>query len=148
MKVVLRSDVTNVGHKGDIKEVKDGYARNFLIPKGLAIHANKGVIDQAVSMRKARGAREVKDRELATAIVVQLEATVINVKARVGAEGKLFGLIGSAEIVAAVTAQLSIDLDRHAVRLDTPIKSLGSHEVIVRLHQDVDAKLKIEVVSG
>jgi large subunit ribosomal protein L9 len=148
MKIVLREDVKNVGQKGDIKEVADGYARNFLIPKGLALFANKGVVAQASSMRKAREARELKERNEATELAAKVASATVTVSARVGTEGKLFGSVKPVEIINAVSSQLGIQLDRHALRIENTIKSLGAHEVEVHLHPEINATLKLDVVAS
>lgn len=148
MKVLLRSDVNSLGRKGDIKEVKDGYARNYLIPRGLALKATKGVEQQAASMRRAREQREAQQREEATALATKLEQTPVTVTARVGAEGKLFGSITPADIINAIDKQLSLAVDRHALRIDAPIKALGEHTVSVQLHDDVSATIRLDVVAA
>lgn len=148
MKILLRDDVKNVGLKGDIKEVKDGYARNYLIPRGLALKANKGVEQQAASMRKAREQREAQDRDAAKELATKLEAAPLTINARVGEEGKMFGSITAAEIVNAIGKQLDMQVDRHKLHLDAPIKTLGEHEAKVQLHTDVTATVKLNVVAA
>ena len=146
MKVVLRADVVNVGKKGDILDVADGFARNFLIPKGQAFRATKGVEKQAASMRRSRDVQDAKEREAGEAVARVLVPTVIRVPARAGAEGRLFGSVTSADVVEAVKAQTGVDLDRRRLHLDESIKSLGSHEVPVKLHADVEFRITVEVV--
>jgi large subunit ribosomal protein L9 len=145
MKVVLRADVTNVGKKGDILDVADGFARNFLLPKGHAIKATEGIVAQAQAMRRSRDLRDAKDRESAETIARTLVPQVIRLKARAGSEGRLFGSVTAAEIVAAVQEQTHVELDRRKLRLDEPIRSLGSHEVPVKLHSDVEFRITVEV---
>src|SRR5207253_9569305 len=102
MKVILRSDVADVGKKGDIVEVADGFARNYLVPKGFALKATNGNIEQAASMRRSRDIRDAKDRGAAEEIAQKLVPKIITVKAKAGAEGRLFGSVTSADVAAAV----------------------------------------------
>lgn len=148
MRVVLRNDVDTVGRKGDIVEVSPGFARNFLIPKGHAIVATDGVMAQAAAMRRARDVKDARDREGAEAIARRLVATPVRVSARAGAEGKLFGSVTAADVVGAVQAETGIELDRRRVHLDEPIRSLGTHEVPVKLHRDVEFRVTVEVVPA
>ena len=147
MKVILRSDVDNVGKKGDILEVADGFARNYLVPKGLALRAAPGAVAQAASMRRAREVQDARDRDAAEAVARQLVSAVIRVPARAGAEGRLFGSVTSTDICSAVEAQTGAALDRRRLHLDEPLKALGVHEVAVRLHADVEFQLTVEVVA-
>ena len=147
MKVILRSDVTDVGKKGDIVEVADGFARNYLVPKGFALKATNGNIDQAASMRRARDIRDAKDRGAAEDVAQKLVPKVITVKAKAGAEGKLFGSVTSADVATAVQEQTGIEIDRRKLHLDEPIKSLGTHQVSTRLHTDVEFVITVEVVT-
>ncbi|MDQ1393020.1 MAG: large subunit ribosomal protein [Acidimicrobiaceae bacterium] len=148
MRVVLRSDVDHLGKRGDIREVADGYARNYLLPKGHAIVAGTGLDAQATAMRRARDRRDARDREAAEMVARQLVPKVIRILARAGAEGKLFGSVTSADVVAAVTEQTGIDLDRRRLHLEEPIRSLGTHEVPVKLHADVEFRVTIDVVRS
>jgi len=148
VKIVLRSDVAQVGKKGDIVDVSDGYARNFLVPKGLAFPATPGVAAQAASMRRGRDLRDANDRSAAEEIAKTLVPRVINITARAGAEGKLFGSVTTSEVADAVTAQTGIELDRRKLHLDEPIKALGTHLVPVKLHADVEFPITVEVVAS
>ncbi len=148
MKVVLRGDLDRVGKRGDILEVTDGYARNYLIPQGLAIPATQGIAHQANAMRRARDMRDAKDREGAEMIARKLVPMVITIPARAGAEGRLFGSVTTQDVVDAVQHQAGIELDRHRVVTSEPIKSLGTHEVAVRLHPEVQFQVTVEVVSA
>jgi large subunit ribosomal protein L9 len=147
MKVVLRADVEHLGQKGDLVDVADGYARNFLVPRGLALRATAGIQKQADAMRRNRDARDRRERETAQAIADQLTPT-IQIQARAGEGGRLFGSVTSSDIAAAVLAQLGVDVDRRHITLDEPLKELGVSEVAVRLHPEVTATLHVEVVSG
>lgn len=148
MKVILRSDISGVGKRGDIVNVADGHARNYLFPRGLAIVASDGAMDQAAKMRKARDLREAKDRDDALAQSNILTAKVITVVGKAGNEGRLFGSITAADIATAVAKQTGIEIDRRKVVVSDHIKTLGDHEVTVRLHSDVDTVLKLSVTAG
>lgn len=148
MKVILRSDISGVGKRGDIVNVADGHARNYLFPRGLAIVASDGAMDQASKMRKARDLREAKDRDDAIAQSNILASKVITVVGKAGNEGRLFGSITAADIATAVAKQTGVEIDRRKVVVGDHIKTLGDHEVTVRLHSDVDAILKISVTAG
>ena len=147
MRVVLRDDVENVGRKGDLIEVADGFARNYLVPRGLAMKATRGVVQQAEAMRRNREVRETRDREAAQAVADQLAGRRIEVRARAGEGGRLFGSVTAADIVDAVRAQTGVELDRRNTQLAEPLKELGAADVPVRLHTDVEVTLSIDVVS-
>ena len=148
MRIVLRADVDNVGKKGDIIDVADGFARNFLLPKGHAIPATDGVEAQATAMRRSRDLKDAKDREAGETVARKLVPMVIRVSARAGGEGKLFGSITSADVVSAVAEQAGVELDRRKVHLDEPIRTLGTHEVPVKLHADVQFRVTLEVTKA
>jgi large subunit ribosomal protein L9 len=148
MRVVLRADVDNVGKKGDIIEVADGFARNYLIPKGRAIAATKGVQSQADAMRRSRDKKDSADREAAENVARMLVPTVIQVQAKAGAEGKLFGSVTSTELAERVLAQTGVELDRRRIHMDDAIRSVGTHEVPVKLHAEVEFRLTVEVTPG
>ena len=148
MKVLLRSDVAGLGQKGDIVEVADGYGRNYLLPKGFAVLASRGVAAQAESMRLSRDQRDAVERAAAEELAARLGAASIAVSARAKGEGELFGSVSVTEIVDAVSAQLGVDLDRHLVHLDEPIRTVGSHQASVRLHPQVEVRLGVEVSAA
>ena len=147
MKVVLREDVEKLGRKGDLLEVADGYARNYLVPRGLAIVATKGVVNQATAMRRNRQIRDDRDKSAAQELATRLTLSPVQVTARAGEGGKLFGSVTSADIVAAVQEQTRVELDRRKVALAEPLKELGPAEVPVQLHADVTVMLAVEVVA-
>jgi len=147
MKVILRSDLDGLGKRGDIVDVSAGHARNFLFPKGHAIKASDGAIDQAGRMRQARDQRDNQARESAAAIASSLVPKVITIESKAGSEGKLFGSVTSADIVAAVKEQADIELDRKQVEVDT-IKTLGQHTVTASLHNDVSFPITVDVVAA
>lgn len=150
MRVVLRSDLDKVGKRGDIVDVADGYARNYLLPKGFAIKATSGVTAQANAMRRARDLKDAKDREAAEVIARKLVPMIIRIPARAGSgsQAKLFGSITAADVADAVEEQAKISLDRRRLQMDEPIKSLGTHEVPVKLHSDVMFRVTVEVVRS
>ncbi|MGA7757122.1 MAG: 50S ribosomal protein L9 [Ilumatobacteraceae bacterium] len=147
MKVILRSDLDGLGKRGDIVEVADGHARNYLLPKGHAITATEGAVDQAGRMRKARDQRDSSAREAATTIASTLVPKVILVSAKAGPEGKLFGSITSADVAGAVLEQTDIELDRRQIEVDV-IKTVGQHTVTASLHSDVSFPITIDVVAA
>ena len=148
MKVVLRQDVDTLGHKGDIVDVADGYARNFLVPRGLAMKASKGVVAQAEAMRRNRAARDARERAGAEEIAGRLIGSRVTVTARAGEGGKLFGSVTPADVAEAIAAAVATEIDRRNVQLDEPLKELGEVEVPVRLHPEVTAMVTVEVVAG
>lgn len=147
MKVILRDDIAGIGRRGDIVTVADGHARNYLLPRGLAIVASDGAVNQAAAMRRARDLREANDRAAAQTVAEALAAKTITVKAKAGNEGRLFGSVTSAEIVAALAAQAGVTLEKKKV-VAQPIRTTGTHEVLVRLHADVECTVKLSVVAG
>lgn len=147
MKVILRQDVDGVGRRGDIVTVADGHARNFLLPKGMAIVASDGAVNQANAMRKARDLREAADRAAAGTIAEALAAKTFTIKAKAGNEGRLFGSVTNGDIASALADQAGVRLDRKKI-VAQPIRTTGSHTAVVRLHADVECQIKISVVAG
>lgn len=148
MRVLLRSEVANLGKRGDICEVADGYARNYLLPKGYAIVANEQLDAQAATMRRAREIKDAHDRQAAETIARSLVRQVIRLPMRAGPEGRLFGSVTAANIVEAIAQQAGLEIDRHKLHLAEPIKSLGTHEVPLRLHAEVEFPVTVEVVPA
>jgi large subunit ribosomal protein L9 len=148
MKLLLRSDVSGVGKRGDIVDVADGYARNYLVPKGFAIKASAGVTRQAEMMRRSRAIKDATDRASAEEIARVLVPAVITIARRAGTEGRLFGSVTVADVAEAVQDQKGIELDRRDLHLDEPIKSLGQHYVNAKLHADVQFQISVEVVTA
>ena len=147
IQLILRDDVAGLGKRGDIVEVADGHARNFLLPKGKAIKASEGAVAQAARMRRARDLRDASDREAATTVASTLVPKVISVSAKAGVEGKLFGSVTATDIVAAVEQQTGIELDRKVLHIDDQIKTIGQHTVTAALHSDVSFPITLEVVA-
>jgi large subunit ribosomal protein L9 len=147
VKLILTADVSNLGAPGDLVDVKDGYGRYYLLPRGLAIPATKGAEKQVAQIRQAREAREIRDLGHAKEVAAQLKALPpVRLSARASADGgRLFGAITPAEVVAAVSAAGGPKLDRRSLNLADPIKALGRHNVAVRLHPEVSAEVALEV---
>lgn len=148
MKVLLRADVDGLGRRGDIVEVAGGFARNFLLPTGRAMKATDAMTAQAGAMRRSRDLRDAKDKEAAQAVAGVLSGKTLTISARSGAEGRLFGSVTTQDLADAVESQTGAVVDRRKIRLDEPIKSLGTHVVPVHLHADVEAELTVEVVPA
>lgn len=147
MKVLLRSDVAGVGRRGDIITVSSGHARNYLLPKGLAIEATQGAISQAQVMRRSRDQREAAERVEARTIgdTLSQRSFVISVKA--GKEGRLFGSVSTGDIVDAILQQAGITIDRKKISIVSPIRTVGEHTVSADLAADIEAVIKLSVVA-
>ena len=148
MKVILTHEVTGLGTAGDVVDVKDGYARNFLFRRGLATAWTKGGQKQVDSIAKGRETRAVKSLEEAKSIKGNLENGSVKVVAHAGQSGRLFGAVSPADVADAVKAAGGPELDRRRIEIPTPIKSVGSHQATVRLHPEVQATVKLDVVAG
>ena len=147
MKLILTHEVSNLGQPGDIVEVKDGYGRNFLLPRNYAIRWTKGGAKQVESIKAARDARAVHDLETAQSIKGNLESGAVNVPAQAGEGGRLFGAITVSDIADAL-AGAGAQVDKRRIEVGNPIKSLGSHTVTVRVHPEVVATVKLNVVAS
>ena len=147
MQVLLRSDVAGVGRRGDIVNVSSGHARNYLLPNGLAVAASEGTVRQSESMKKARQQKEAADRESATNLIADLAKRQITVAAKAGNEGRLFGSVSASDVVSAIAAQTGATVDRKAVVLGEPIRSLGDHPVTIEMH-GVSGTVTVSVVAG
>jgi large subunit ribosomal protein L9 len=147
MKVILQREVDKLGLPGDVVAVADGYARNFLIPRGLAAPASKGAERHADRLRMAHDTRVNKVLAQARDLAGKLTATPIRIKAKAGEEGKLFGSITVADLAKELEKAAGQEIDRKRIHLVEPIRSVGTHEVTVHLHPDVDAAVTVDVVS-
>ncbi|MGZ4132662.1 MAG: 50S ribosomal protein L9 [Actinomycetota bacterium] len=148
MKIILQKPVDKLGSPGDVAEVADGYARNYLIPRGLAIKAEKGALKQAETLKRAHVSRLSKQKGEYEAIASKLiSAGPVRIEARAGEEGKLFGSVTGSDIADAVAVQTGVAIDRKDVHLDEPIRSTGTHEVRVKLFHEVEPVLTVEVVA-
>jgi large subunit ribosomal protein L9 len=146
MEVILKEDVANLGHRGDVVKVADGYGRNFLLPRKLALQAtaaNKAVIEQ---MKSAAARRSATEKVQAEALLAQLEPVVLTFTRKSGESGHLFGSVTSADIASELAAR-GFDIDRRKIVLGDAIKALGNHEVSIKLHREVTAHLKVKVIG-
>jgi len=148
MKVILTHEVSDLGAAGDVVDVKDGYARNFLFRRGLATAWTKGGQKQVDAIAKGRATRAVKSREEAQSIKGNLESKSVTVPAHAGQGGRLFGAVSTADIAAAVKAAGGPELDKRTIEVPTPIKTTGTHAAMIRLHPEVRATIELEVVAG
>ena len=147
MKIILSQDVDKLGQKGDVVVVADGFARNYLVPKGLAMIASKGALKQAEMMKRARAEKEEKAREEATARAEKLQSQPIYISARAGEDGRLFGSVTKSDVARGLADQLGEEVDRHAITLEDPIRTLGSHHVEIPLAAGVSATITVEVIA-
>ena len=148
MKLILTNEVTGLGEPGDVVEVKGGYGRNYLIPRGLAMRWTRGAEKQIELIRRARSAREIRSQDDARAAAVTLSGLTVRIRVRAGAQGRLFGSVSSSDIADAVRAAGGPELDRRRIEIDTPIRTVGRHQVTVRLHPEVSATLEVDVAGA
>ncbi|MBA2554072.1 MAG: 50S ribosomal protein L9 [Geodermatophilaceae bacterium] len=148
MRLILTQEVSGLGTPGDVVEVKDGYGRNYLMPRGLAIAATRGAEKQIATIRRAREVREVRDVGQAADIKKQLEGLDVQLAARTGSGGRLFGSVTAADIADAIVRAGGPNVDRRKIELAGAIKSTGSHAVTVRVHDEVSAKVEVSVTPA
>jgi large subunit ribosomal protein L9 len=148
MKLILTQEVTGLGAPGDVVEVKDGYGRNYLIPRGFGVRWTKGGEKQITQIKRARGAREIRDLDHANEVKAQLEELKVTLATRAGDTGRLFGSVTVSDVADAVKASGGPDLDKRKIEIGQPIKTIGSHQVTVRLHPEASATVAVDVVAG
>ena len=148
MKVILTHEVSSLGNPGDVVDVKDGYARNFLFRRGLATAWTKGGQKQVDAIAKGREVRAISSLEEAKSVKGNLENGTVKVLAHAGASGRLFGAVSTADVADAVKAAGGPQLDRRKIEITQPIKTVGTHEALVRLHPEVQAKVQLDVIAG
>jgi large subunit ribosomal protein L9 len=148
MKLILTQEVSGLGAPGDVVEVKAGYGRNYLVPRSLAMAWNRGSEHQIEMIKRGRAAREIRGLDDAKEAAARLAGLKVRMQTRAGTGGRLFGSISTADIAAAVKKAGGPDLDRRKIEVQNPIKTIGSHQVAVRLHPEVSAKVDIEVVGS
>ena len=148
MKLILTQEVTGLGAPGDVVEVKDGYGRNYLVPRGEAIRWTRGAEKTVDSIKAARVSRAVRDHDHAAQIKAKLESAPVSVKVRSGEGGRLFGAVTVAEIAGALAEASGEQVDKRTIILGNPIKSLGSHQVSVKLHDEVSATVALNVIPA
>ena len=148
MKLILTQEVSGLGTAGDVVEVKDGYGRNYLMPRGLAIAWTRGGEKQLEAIRRARSVRDITDMDTAQSVKARLEATPVRLSARAGNAGRLFGAVTPADIAAAVSAAGGPAVDKRRIEMGNPIKTVGAHSVTVRLHPEIAATVQLDVVAS
>ncbi|MGB6520558.1 MAG: 50S ribosomal protein L9 [Candidatus Cybelea sp.] len=148
MKLVLFADVKPLGQKGDLVDVADGYARNFLLPRKLAGEADKGALAQLEAQHKARERKAAMELAEAKALAARIESAKLAVRAKAGGNGKLFGAVTNADVASAIAGALSIEIDKHKIEMTSQIKALGSYPVEIKLHKGVVAKTVVDVVAA
>jgi large subunit ribosomal protein L9 len=147
MKLILTQEVTGLGAPGDVVEVAGGYGRNYLVPRGLAMRWTRGGEKQIQLIRRARSARDIRGLDEAREVAGRLQALSVRLQTRAGGSGRLFGSVTPADIAAAVRAAGGPELDKRRIEVGNPIKTVGSHQVAVRLHPEVSATVTIEVAG-
>ncbi|MYT70204.1 50S ribosomal protein L9 [Streptomyces sp. cg28] len=148
MKIILTHEVSGLGTAGDVVDVKDGYARNYLVPRGFAIRWTKGGEQDVAQIRRARKIHEIATIEQANEVKAKLEAVKVRLAVRSGDAGRLFGSVTQADVASAIETAGGPKVDKRRVELGSPIKTLGAHEATVRLHPEVSVKVNVEVVSA
>ena len=148
MKLILTQEVTGLGAPGDVVEVAGGYGRNYLVPRGLAMRWTRGAEKQIELIQRARSAREIRGLDDAREAAGRLAGLQVRLETRAGSGGRLFGSVSPADIAAAVKAAGGPELDRRRIEIKNPIRTVGAHQVSVRLHPDVTATLDVEVVGS
>jgi large subunit ribosomal protein L9 len=147
MKLILTQEVSGLGAPGDVVEVAGGYGRNYLVPRGLAMRWTRGAEKQVDLIKRARSTRDIRGLDEAKEAAARLAGLTVRLPVRAGASGRLFGSIGPADIADAVHAAGGPALDKRRIEVRTPVKTVGSHQVMVRLHPEVTATVEIEVVN-
>jgi large subunit ribosomal protein L9 len=148
MKLILTQEVSGLGAPGDVVEVAGGYGRNYLVPRGLAMRWTRGAEKQVELIKRARSAREISGLEDAREAASRLQSLGVRLETRAGGGGRLFGSVSPADIAAAVKAAGGPDLDRRRIEIKNPIKTVGAHQVTIRLHPEVTATLDVDVVGA
>lgn len=148
MKLILTSEVKPLGKKGDVVDVANGYARNYLLPKRLAIPANDGALKQAEAIRAARLEAESRARETAENMALQLAGSRVVLAAQAGDEGQLYGSVGVGDIVEGIARFTGIELERNQIHISQPIKAIGLHEIVVKAHPEVEFPLTVDIIPA
>ncbi len=148
MKLILTQEISGLGAPGDVVDVAAGYGRNYLIPRGFAMRWTRGAEKQIESIKRARSVREIRSLDDAKQAAGQLQALTVRMQRKSGGSGRLFGSVGAADIAAAVRASGGPELDKRRIEVGDPIKTVGSHQVKVRLHPEVSATVGIEITAA
>jgi len=148
MKIILKQDITGLGYKNDLLTVKDGYGRNYLIPKGLAIIANESSVKQLTELKKQQAFKEEKIKKEADAIAQALEGVALKIAVKASSTGKIFGSVNNIIVATAIKEQKNLEIDRKKINLDgDSIKEVGQYKAVVKLHKDVAVELELDVVA-
>jgi large subunit ribosomal protein L9 len=148
MKLILTQEVSGLGGPGDLVEVRDGYGRNYLLPRGYAIKATRGAEKQVAEIRRAREVRQIRDLDQARAVAGRLSSLDVKLETRAGAGGRLFGSVTATDIAEAVRRAGGPTVDKRRIELTGPIKTVGAHQVRIRLHPEVSATVSVDVVPA
>lgn len=148
MRLILTSDVSPLGKKGEVVDVADGYARNFLLPRKKAVKATEGAIRTAEELRRARDEQDRQAKEEAERIATQLVGTRVVIAAQAGDEGKLYGSVGIADVVEGVRKFTGVEVDRRAIKLENPIRDIGLHDIQIVLHPEVQFPITLDVIPA
>ena len=148
MKLILTQEVTGLGAPGDVVEVKDGYGRNFLVPRGLALRWTRGGEKQIVQIKRARSAREIRDLDHANDVKAQLGGIKVVLRTNAGDAGRLFGSVTTTDVAAAIVDAGGPDLDKRSISIATAIKTVGNHTVSIKLHPEVTVEQAITVAAN
>ncbi len=148
MKIILKQDITGLGYKNDLLSVKDGYGRNYLIPKGLAIIANESSVKQLTELKKQQAFKEDKIKKEAEAIAQALEGAGLKIAVKASSTGKIFGSVNNIIVANAIKEQKSLEIDRKKINLDDDsIKEVGQYKAVIKLHKDVAIEVELDVVA-
>jgi len=147
MKVILREDVKGLGKKGDVVDVSEGYGRNYLIPRNLAVPVTEGKIREANLIQESRARKEAREKKNAEELAARLKGMTVTVASRAGEGGKLYGAVTSRDIAAELEAVLHKPLDKRKIELPEPIKTLGTYPVVIRLYPGINAEIKVQVIA-
>lgn len=148
MKVILLEDVRGLGSRGKIVEVKPGYARNYLIPRGLALEATPANLKQWEQEQKVRAKQAGRELEQARRLAAAVDQKIVTIRAKAGEGGRLFGSVTNKDVAEALEALTGLEVDKRRVGLDEPLKLLGRHDLVLRLHPEVTASVTVEIVPG
>ena len=148
MKLILTADVNELGKRGDVVDVADGYARNFLLPKQKAIKANEGALAQAEAVREARIEIDRRAKDAAENIAAQLVGSRVVLAAQAGDEGQLYGSVGAGDVIEGIKRFTGIELERNQVEIEAPIKAIGLHEIQIKVHPEVEFSLTLDVIPA
>jgi large subunit ribosomal protein L9 len=148
MKLILTADVNELGKRGDVVDVADGYARNFLLPKQKAIKANEGALAQAEAVRTVRIEADRRAKDTAENIATQLVGSRVVLAAQAGDEGQLYGSVGAGDIIEGIKRFTGIELERNQVEIEAPIKAIGLHEIQIKVHPEVEFSLTLDVIPA